>query len=36
MRWHPEMPRRLTVSMALIDKRDDTRSQLYWMWLANL
>jgi hypothetical protein len=30
------MPRRLTVSMALIDKRNNTRSQLYWMWLAHL
>jgi len=30
------MPRRLAVSMALIDKRDNTRSQLYWMWLAHL
>jgi hypothetical protein len=28
------MPRRLAVSMALIDKRDNTRSQFYWMWLA--
>jgi len=35
-RRHPEMTRRLAVSMALIDKRDNTRSQLYWMWLAHL
>ena len=30
------MPRRFAVSVALIDKRDNTRSQLYWMWLAHL
>jgi len=35
-RRHPEMTRRLAVSMAFIDKRDNTRSQLYWMWLAHL
>ena len=30
------MTRRLAVSMALVDKRDNTRSQLYWMCLAHL
>ncbi|EDQ02987.1 hypothetical protein OIHEL45_16991 [Sulfitobacter indolifex HEL-45] len=30
------MPRRLAVSMPLIAKRDNTRSRLYWMWLAHL
>ena len=35
-RRHPEMPRRLAVSMTLIDKRDNPRSQLYRMWLAHL
>ena len=30
------MPRRLAVSVPLIYKRDNTRSQLYWMCLAYL
>jgi hypothetical protein len=30
------MPRRLAVAMALIDKRDNPRSQLYRMWLTHL
>ena len=35
-RRHPEMPRRLAVPVALIDKRDNTRSKFYRMWLSHL
>jgi hypothetical protein len=34
-RRHPQMPCCLAMTIALLDKRNDTRTQFYRMWLAH-